>query len=75
MIGFVMGYVLGTRAGADGERQLRTAWATITSSEEVRSMAQGGLSMIVETVRRGRSFLAARLADSEGQEATISRIA
>jgi hypothetical protein len=38
VMGFVLGYMLGTKAGDQGYKELREAWATISSSEEVRDI-------------------------------------
>ena len=39
IIGFVAGYLVGTREGKDGLERLKTSWRAITSSPEVRKMA------------------------------------
>jgi hypothetical protein len=70
IIGFFLGYVLGTKAGADGQEQLKNAWTTITSSEELKDMLSGGLSMLTDLSRQGRSLLADRLAGSDRPELT-----
>jgi hypothetical protein len=45
ILGVIIGYVLGTRAGEQGFEELREAWKVITSSEEVRDLVTGSLSM------------------------------
>jgi hypothetical protein len=67
VMGFVLGYMLGTKAGDEGYKELRAAWATISSSEEVRDILAGGLSTLGELLSQGRSLLADRLAPGAGQ--------
>ena len=66
IVGVVIGYVLGTRAGEKGWDELRDAWHTISTSEEVRDMVSGGLAMAGDLLARGRSMLAERLAEPGG---------
>lgn len=61
MVGLVIGYVLGTRAGKKGFDELRDAWTTISTSEEVRDMLTGGLAIAGDAMRQGRGMLADRL--------------
>jgi hypothetical protein len=61
MLGMLIGYVIGTRAGEKGYEELREAWKTISSSEEVRDMVAGGLSIARGLVLRGSEMLAGRL--------------
>lgn len=65
VIGVVIGYVLGTRAGDKGFDELRDAWKTISTSEEVRDMVSGGLSIAGGLLRRGGGILAERLQGAE----------
>lgn len=61
MIGFVLGYVLGTRAGEQGWNDLVESWRTISSSDEVRDILVGGLSIARDYVRQGAGLMADRL--------------
>jgi hypothetical protein len=61
VVGLVVGYVLGTRAGDKGFEELRDAWETISTSEEVKDMVTGGLSMASDLLTHGRGILADRL--------------
>lgn len=70
IIGFVLGYVLGTKAGAEGQNQLKDAWNTISSSEELKDMLSGGISVLGDLARQGRGLLADRLASPERPELT-----
>ena len=45
VIGVVVGYALGTRAGEQGWEEFRESWKVISSSEEVRDLVSAGLSM------------------------------
>ena len=58
VIGVVVGYALGTRAGEQGWEEFRESWKVITSSEEVRDLISGGLSMARQLIGRGGEYLA-----------------
>jgi hypothetical protein len=73
MIGVVIGYMLGTRAGADGWKEVRSSWATIRSSEEVRDTLAGGVSMVGSVLQRGSAKLADRLQGADTN--TLRRVA
>jgi hypothetical protein len=74
IIGFVIGYVLGTRAGQQGFEELKQAWATVSSSEETRELVSGLLSVLADLARQGRAMLAERLAPDE-RESPVRRVA
>jgi hypothetical protein len=73
VIGVVIGYVLGTRAGDKGFEELRDAWKTITTSDEVKDMVAGGMSIAGDLLRRGGGMLAERLQGSDN--ATLRPVA
>jgi len=73
MIGFALGYVLGTRAGDKGWEELQASWKTISSSAEVRDLIAGGLVTARELVRQGATVMAVRL--SGGGEPELRRAA
>jgi hypothetical protein len=66
MVGFVIGYLVGTRAGEKGRSELLEAWQTIVNSEEVRDLVSGGLSMARDFVQHGSGMLAERLQEERG---------
>ncbi|MDQ1361244.1 MAG: hypothetical protein QOJ44_1621 [Acidimicrobiaceae bacterium] len=73
MIGFVLGYVLGTRAGEQGWNDLLESWRTISSSDEVRDLLVGGLSIARDYVRQGAGMMADRLdRDERGSELRVA---
>jgi hypothetical protein len=74
LVGVVIGYVLGTRAGEKGYDEFRLAWKTITSSDEVKDLASGGLSLARGLLRRGGGLLADRL-QSAPAHSSLSRVA
>ncbi len=45
IIGVVIGYALGSRAGPEAWAEFEDAWHTIYTSEEVRDLAAGALSI------------------------------
>jgi hypothetical protein len=52
IVGFVAGYLVGTREGRAGLERLKTSWRAITSSPEVRKMASDAMVMAEQVVRR-----------------------
>jgi len=66
MIGFLLGYVLGTRAGDKGWRELQSSWHTIRSSDEVRDIVAGGLATARDLMRQGAGVAASRLSQPAG---------
>ena len=52
IIGFVAGYLVGTREGKAGLERLKTSWRAITSSPEVRKMASDAIIMAEQMVKR-----------------------
>jgi hypothetical protein len=64
IIGVVIGYALGTRAGEDGWEEFRDAWKVISSSEEVRDMLSAGFAITREFLGRGSEMLADALGGS-----------
>ena len=72
MIGLAIGYVMGTRAGEQGYDELRDAWRTISSSEEVRDMLAGAASLAAVMLRQGRGRLAERLQVPEDRDLRVA---
>ncbi|MGD0684820.1 MAG: hypothetical protein ABSA03_06840 [Streptosporangiaceae bacterium] len=81
IIGFVAGYLVGSREGKAGLDRLRTSWDAIRTSPEVRRMA-GEAAVVAEAmVRRAASgglsgtvsgvtdLIASRAASRQGQQA------
>ena len=81
IIGFVVGYLVGSREGKAGLDRLRTSWDAIRTSPEVRRMA-GEAAVVAEAmVRRAASgglsgtvsgvtdLIASRAASRQGQQA------
>jgi hypothetical protein len=52
IIGFVAGYLVGSREGKAGLERLKTSWKAIRSSPEVRKLVTDGLSMAEQAVRQ-----------------------
>lgn len=61
IIGLIIGYVLGTRAGDKGNLELQQSWRTITTSQGFRDMLGGLFALVGEFLHRGRGVLAQRL--------------
>ena len=81
IIGFVAGYLAGSRDGRAGLERLRTSWHAIRTSPEVRRLAGEAAVMAEATVRRATSgglsgtvggvtdLIASRAASRQGQRA------
>ncbi len=69
MIGFVLGYIVGTRSGAEGYEELTSAVKSILSSGELKELAGGAIGMIGDLLKQGTNSL------GDGGEAKLRRIA
>lgn len=81
IIGFVAGYLTGSREGRAGLDRLRTSWHAIRTSPEVRKLASEAVMLAEATVRRAasgglgetasgvRDLIAGRAASRQGQRA------
>ena len=54
IVGFVAGYLVGTREGRDGLERMRSSWRSIRTSPEVRRLAADAISL-AEAAMRQRS--------------------
>ncbi len=52
IIGFVAGYLAGSREGKAGLERLKTSWQAITSSPEVRKLAADAIVLAEQLVKR-----------------------
>ena len=52
IIGFVAGYLVGTREGKAGLERLKTSWNSIRRSPEVRKLATDAITMAEQVVQR-----------------------
>jgi hypothetical protein len=55
IVGFVAGYLVGTKEGRDGLNRLRTSWHSIRTSPEVRKLAGEAIAVAEIVVRRATS--------------------
>jgi len=67
LIGFLIGYLYGTKAGEAGLEELVHSWKVTSSSDEVRDLVAGGLSMARDLVSQGRGMLAQRIQPQAGR--------
>jgi len=65
VIGVIVGFALGSRAGSEGWSELEDAWHTITTSEEVRDLVSGGLSIARDVIERRAEVIAGILGVSD----------
>ena len=52
IVGFVAGYLVGTREGKDGLDRLRSSWHSIRTSPEVRKLAADAITLVEGVVRQ-----------------------
>ena len=64
VIGVLIGYAFGTRAGDEGWTEFRESWKVIASSEEVRDLMGTGLTMAREILGKGSKGLGGVFASS-----------
>jgi hypothetical protein len=57
MIGFLVGYVMGTKAGEEGYQELRDAWREIASSGELKEILGAAGALLGDVVRNGKGLL------------------
>jgi hypothetical protein len=71
-IGFVVGYLVGTREGRDGLERMRSSWKSIRTSPEVRKLATEAISVAEMTVRRGSGH--SRISGLGGLSGAVSEV-
>ena len=74
VIGVIVGYALGSQAGADAWPELEEAWRTILASEEVRDLVSGAVSIARDLLSRRAEFLAGVLGVAD-RDAKLRRAA
>ena len=72
MIGFVVGYVLGTRAGDKGAAELKEAWHAIRTSDEARNLVAQGVEMTKGMVQQAPAMLVDRLQSKPSGETSAA---
>ena len=58
VVGVLVGYALGSKAGSDAWPELEDAWRTIVASEEVRDLLSGGVSVARDLLGRRGELIA-----------------
>ncbi len=66
IVGFLLGYAFGTRAGEGGWSQLLESWQKIASSDEFKDLLTEGLNMAPDFLRQGAGALVERLGKGGG---------
>ncbi|HEY6473855.1 MAG TPA: hypothetical protein VIY26_13265 [Acidimicrobiales bacterium] len=65
IIGVIIGYALGSRAGPEGWAELQDAWHTIYTSEEVRDLVSGAADIAGEVLKKRAEIVAALIGSPE----------
>lgn len=55
LLGFAVGYYLGSKAGPEGLEELRVAWKSIKESKEFQGLAATGTSVLGDLAKQGIS--------------------
>ncbi|HEY1653230.1 MAG TPA: hypothetical protein VGG09_15195 [Acidimicrobiales bacterium] len=58
IIGVIVGYALGAKAGPDAWTEIEDAWHTIYTSEEVRDLVAGGADIIRQVLEKRAEVIA-----------------
>ena len=58
VIGGLVGYAIGSKAGSEAWPELEDAWRTIVASEEVRDLLSGGVSLARDLLSRRGDLIA-----------------
>ena len=66
IVGVVIGYALGTRAGPEGWTDLKEAWKVISTSEEAKDLLAAGFSVARGPLGEGTELSAGALGSGEG---------
>jgi hypothetical protein len=74
VIGVIVGYAFGTRAGEQGWEEFKEAAKVISTSEEVRDLVAAGFSLGRDLLGRGSELLAGALG-TPGPGATLRPVA
>jgi len=69
MIGFVLGYVVGTRSGAEGYEEMMSAVKSIVTSGELTELLGGAVGMLGDLLKQGTGAL------GDSGQAKLRRIA
>ena len=65
VIGVLIGYALGSRAGPDGWAEIEEAWHTIYTSEEVRDLLAGAVSLARDVLEQRAEIVAGIIGSPE----------
>ena len=59
IIGVVVGYAFGTRAGENGWSEITEAWKVIRTNDEVRDLVAGGMLVARQVLKGSGKFVGA----------------
>jgi hypothetical protein len=65
IIGVIVGYALGSKAGPDAWSEMEDAWHTIYTSEEVRDLVAGGVDIARQILAKRAEVIGALIGSPE----------
>jgi hypothetical protein len=57
IVGFIIGYILGTRNGPLDLDEINEAWEDIRNSEEAQAVVAGGADIVLQMIQKGLGIL------------------
>ena len=75
IVGLLVGYAFGTRAGEQGWAELKEAWKVISTSQEVRDLVGGGVSIAIQMAKRKGELLSKLLGGGSEDSAKLPKAA
>jgi hypothetical protein len=73
LMGFILGYSLGVKAGPEGYEQLRKAWQEISSSEEFKGLVATGTAFLENMLAQGRANIAGQIAELSAKDGGLQQ--
>lgn len=73
LIGFILGYSLGVKAGPEGYEKLRRAWQDISSSEEFKGLVATGTAMVENLLSQARTNIAGEIEAMTAQDGGMQK--
>ena len=73
LIGFILGYSLGVKAGPEGYEQLRKAWQEVSNSEEFKGLLSTGTAFLENMLTQSRTTIAGQLEELSAKDGGLQQ--